>query len=72
MKKTQKTKIMKRINLIILWNQVRKLIQISYQKTRSDQLSLKLHYKMHKESRFQKEHPERVKDRKDSQVMQHT
>jgi hypothetical protein len=65
-------KITKRINLIILWSHVRALIQISYQRPRNNQLGLKLHYKTQKESRFQKEHPGRVKDQKDSQVMQHT
>jgi hypothetical protein len=60
------------INLIILWSHVRTLIQISYQRLRNDHLGLKLHYKTQKESRFQKEHLGKVKDRKDSQVMQHT
>jgi hypothetical protein len=41
-------------------------------KTKKRQLGLKLHYKTQKDSRFQKEHPGRVKDQKDSQVMQHT
>jgi hypothetical protein len=72
MKKTQKVKITKRINLIILWRYVRTLIQIIYQRTRNDHLGLKPPYKTQKESRFQKEHPGKLKDRKDSQVMQHT
>jgi hypothetical protein len=68
----QKTKMTKRNYLIILWSHVKTLIQISYLRPRKDQLGLKLPYKMQKDSRFQKEHSERVKDLKDSQVMQHT
>ena len=64
--------MMKMDNLIILWSHAKTLIQISYPRLRNDKLGLKLPYKMQKDSRFQKENLERVKDQKDSQVMQHT
>jgi hypothetical protein len=61
----------KRNNLIILCNHVRPLIQTSYLRPRNDQLGLKLPYKTQKDSRSQKEHSEKVRSLKDSQVMQH-